>query len=103
MSGEEEGMGEGGVGEGFSGSVDATFLQCIFSLFFSFSFILFLSISLSLTTTKEKKNNSKKQNNACTRTPKFLTTILSSRWGVVLGPPPQLGTNAWTEGATKGP
>ena len=27
MSGEEAGMGEGGVGEGFSGSVDATCLQ----------------------------------------------------------------------------
>ena len=50
MSGEEAGMGEGGVGEGFSGCN----MLSDFFLFFSFSFILFLSIYISLTTIKEK-------------------------------------------------
>ena len=133
MSVEEAGMGEGGVGEGFSGSVDATYLQWFFfSLFFPSRLSYF---SLSLTTTKEKKKTKKKKTknktkkkNACTRTPKLLciflrnaprppppvsthkwwffqslTTSLSSRWGGGWCLAPQMGTDAWTKGERNAP
>ena len=62
MYGEETGMEESGVGEGLSGSVDATCLQWFFSIFFSFSFILSLSIYiLSLSPQQRKKKKKKKK------------------------------------------
>ena len=63
MSGEEAGMGESGVGEGLSGSVDATCLQWFFflSFFFTFSFILFLSIYILLSLSHHNKGEKKKK------------------------------------------
>ena len=105
----------------------------LFSFFFSFSFILFLSIYILLSLSPQQREKKKKKKNACTRTPKFLCIFLRNARPPPPPPPatsphtngnsfkslntslssrcvcggggawPQLGTDAWKKGATKGP
>ena len=106
-TGEEAEMGEGGIGEGFSSSVDATCLQWFYFFFFFFVFFpsrlsyfsLSISLSLSLSHHNQGKNKTKQKKNACTRTPKFLCIVLRNArlptFPPSPPPPPHVSTHKW--------
>ena len=90
LSGKEAGMGEGGVGEGFSGCNMLTVICFSFLSYFS------LSIYLSLSHHNQEKKKKKKKN-ACTRTPKFLCIFLRNARPLLPPPPPPTHTRLHTQ------